>query len=220
MSRFSKLAAALAVVPVLAISGTALAGSLGQLAGGPGNTLYQVKNLTQKGAFASSISGTACNDELRYSMELSNTEFGSLTNVTLKATLPSSGGTSTATATTDLGGTSGTTSSVNVTLGSNQTQGYENGTTTLSDDKGNVIMTLPDTMTTSGVNVGTIKGSTTEFVNFHAKVTCPTTPPTAPPTTPPATTLPNTGAGDVLGIFAGASAAGTAAHAIVSRRRR
>jgi len=40
------------------------------------------------------------------------------------------------------------------------------------------------------------------------------------PSTPPATTLPNTGAGDVLGLFAGASAAGTAAHAIVTRRRK
>ena len=223
MTRFSKFAAALAVVPVLAVTGSALAGSPGQLSGGPGNTLYQVKNLTQKGAYASAISGTACNDEIQYSMELSNTEFGALTNVILTATLPSNGGTSTATATTDLGGTSGTTSSVTVTLGSGQTISYENGTTQLFDDKGNVIKTLPDTITTSGVNIGTLIGSTTEFVNFKAKVSCPTTPtptPTPTPTTPKTTTLPNTGAGDVVGIFTGVSAAGTAAHAIVSRRKR
>ena len=45
----------------------------------------------------------------------------------------------------------------------------------------------------------------------------PTTPTT--PTTPAATTLPNTGAGDVLGIFAASSAAAGAGHFVVSRRR-
>lgn len=221
MTRFSKLAAIMAAVPVLAISGSAMAGSPGQLAAGPGNTLYQVKNLTQSGAYNSSISGTACSDELMYSMELSNTANGDLTNVVLKATLPSNGGTSNATATTDLGGNSGTSSSVNVTtLGSNQTQSYENGTTVLYDSNGGVIRTLPDTVTTSGVNVGTIIGSTTEFVNFKAKVNCSTTPTPTPKPTPKPAVLPNTGAGDVVGIFAGASAAGTAAHAIVTRRRK
>src|SRR5690348_7382990 len=115
MSRFSRLATALAVVPVLAVSGSALAGSPGQLAQGAG--LYQVKNLTQKGSYASTISAT-CNDEIEYSMELANTGFGSLTNVVLNATLPNGGGVSTATATTDLGGNSGTHDSVTVNLGS------------------------------------------------------------------------------------------------------
>jgi hypothetical protein len=312
MIRFSKIAAALAVVPVLAVSGSAFAGSPGQLAGGDN---YLVKNLTQKGAYANTISAT-CNDEVQYSMQLSNTQFGGLNNVILKATLPSAGGVSTATATTDLGGTSGTSDTVTVSLGSGQTQSLENGTTVLYDGSGNAIKTLPDTIT-SGVNIGTLNGSTTEFVNFKAKVSCPVvTPPVvsfacteldvtnidrthfdftakasvsnatitgytftakdangnvvdtnnvstnsttstpyhfnqsnagtytvsasvntdhgsntnsncvkqvtvaAVPTTPAATVLPNTGAGDVLGIFAGASAAGTAAHAIVTRRRR
>ena len=40
------------------------------------------------------------------------------------------------------------------------------------------------------------------------------------PTTPTTTVLPNTGAGDVLGIFTGVSAFGGAGHYIVSRRRR
>src|ERR1700692_4286036 len=99
MIRFSKLAAALAVLPILAVSGSALAGSPGQLAGGDN---YLVKNLTQGGSYANTISAT-CNDEVQYSMQLSNTQFGGLNNVILKATLPSNGGTSTATATPDLG---------------------------------------------------------------------------------------------------------------------
>lgn len=45
----------------------------------------------------------------------------------------------------------------------------------------------------------------------------PETPPT-PPTTPPE--LPKTGAGSVVGIFAGTSALGAAAHAVLSRRRK
>jgi hypothetical protein len=313
MIRFSKLAAALAVMPVLAVGSSALAGSPGQLAGGDN---YLVKNITQKGSYANTISAT-CNDEVQYSMQLSNTQFGALNNVTLKATLPSDGGVSTATATTDLGGTSGTSDTVTVNLGANQTQSLENGTTVLYDGNGNAIKTLPDTIT-SGVNIGTLNGSTTEFVNFRAKVNCPTTPevklacveldvtnidrthydftakgsvqnatitgytftskdangkvvdtfnnstssttsgvyhfnqeagtytvsaqlntdhgnnsssncvkqitvatpPTTPPTTPPAKTLPNTGAGDVLGIFGASSAFGAAAHFVNSRRNR
>lgn len=222
MSKISKIAASLAIVPVLAISGSAFAGSPGQLAGGDN---YQVKNITQKGAYTNTISAT-CNDEVQYSMQLSNTQFGSLKNVTLKATLPTNGGVSTATATTDLGGTSGTSDAVTVTLGANQTQTIENGTTVLYDDAGHALKTLPDTIT-SGVNIGTLDGSTTEYVNFKAKVTCstPTPPPVTPPTTttttttPAPTTLVNTGAGSVIGIFAAAVAFGAVAYRVVLSRR-
>ena len=217
MIRFSKVAAALAVVPVLAVSGLAFAGSPGQLAGGDN---YLVKNITQNGAYANTISAT-CNDEIQYSMQLSNTQFGGLTNVTLKATLPSAGGVSTATATTDLGDTSGTSDTATVNLSANQTQTLENGTTVLYDGNGNAIKTLPDTITT-GVNIGTLNGSTTEFVNFKAKISCPapTPTPTPTPTPAPAKTLPNTGAGDVLGIFTGASSLGAVGHYVVNRRKR
>lgn len=47
----------------------------------------------------------------------------------------------------------------------------------------------------------------------------PTPKPTPKPAPAPAKSLPNTGAGDVLGIFAGASAAGSAAHMAVRARR-
>lgn len=175
MKSLKKLAAAVAFVPVVAISGSAIAGSPGQLGGGDN---YVVKNLTQGGSYANTISAN-CNDEVEYSMQLTNTEYGALNNVTLKATLPSNGGTSTATATTDLGGTSGTSDTATVNLSSGATQALENGTTVLYDGNGNAIKTLPDTIT-SGVNIGTLQGSTTEFVNFKAKVTCSTPTPPAP----------------------------------------
>ncbi len=220
MSKFSKLAVTMTALPVLALSGSAFAGSPGQLAGGDN---YQVKNLTQSGKYANTISAT-CNDEVQYSMQLSNTQFGSLKNVTLKATLPSEGGLSTATATTDLGGNSGTSDSVTVNLSNGSTQSLENGTTVLYDGHGQVIKTLPDSVTSSGVNIGTLIGSTTEFVNFKAKVNCPTTPPVTPPTTTPGTPaaptqLVNTGAGSVIGIFAAATAAGYAFYKFILGRK-
>lgn len=218
MNRFSKLAAFAAVLPVLAVSSPALADSPGQLTGG--SQVFQVKNLTQNGSYASSVN-TACDNEVQYSVRLHNAAFGELNNVVVSVNLSAG----TVTATPDEGASAGTTGSVTVTLPAGGSLTYQNGSAQLYDASGNVISKLADTVTTGGVNVGVIRGSTTEFVNFKAKVSCPTpeTPktPVTPkaPETPKATTLPNTGAGDVLGIFAGASAAGAAAHAVIARRR-
>lgn len=62
-------------------------------------------------------------------------------------------------------------------------------------------------------------GSCTRTVTFKAGQ-----PPVVPPVTPetpvtPATELPNTGAGNVIGLFTGVSAFGAAAHQFVTRRR-
>ena len=68
-----------------------------------------------------------------------------------------------------------------------------------------------------------IGGGTTEVGKCEAGVTVksvpPVTPPVTPPQTPSTTTLPNTGPGDVIGLFAGVSALGAAGHYVVSRRR-
>lgn len=222
MIRFSKLAAALAVVSVLTIGGSALADSPGQLATGP--YVYRVKNVTTNGTYASTANASAC-DVVQYTTELNNGGFGGLTNIIVKASLPSSSSTSiasTVTATPDQGASFCTTGTATVNFSSNQSLNYVNGSTQLLDVNGKLIKNLPDTITTSGVNVGDLLGSTTEFVHLQAKVNCPAPTPTPTPTpqVKSATTLPNTGAGDVVGIFAGASAAGTAAHAIVTRRKR
>jgi hypothetical protein len=228
MKSLNKLVAAAAFVPVVAISSTAFAGSVGQL--GNGDT-YQVKNVTQNTSYSNNATA-ACGDTVEYSMELGNTGFGTLSDVTLKATLPSAGGTSTATATTNLGGTSGATDTASVSLPSGATQALVDGTTILYDGNGNVINTLPDTIT-NGVDIGVLNGSTTEFVNFKAKVSCPTPTPvptptptpvttvttTSTPSTPAPTQLVNTGAGNVVGIFAAASAVSAAAYRFVVSRR-
>ena len=316
MIRFSKLAAAIAVVSVLAIGGKALADSPGQLGSGP--FVYRVKNVTTNGSYASTANASAC-DVVQYTTELNNGGFGGLTNIIVKATLPATSSTSvasTVTATPDQGASFGTTGTATVNFSTNQSLSYVSGSTQLVDFNGNLIKNLPDTITTSGVNVGDLLGSTTEFVHLQAKVNCPTPPvvsfactaldvtkidrthydftangsaqnatisgftftlkdanskvvdtntastsatsavyhfnqeagtytvsaqvntdhgnisssacvkqitvasvPTTP-TTPTVKTLPNTGAGDVLGIFTGASSLGAVGHYVVSRRKR
>ena len=312
MLRFSKLAMALAVAPVLFVSGSALADSPGQLTGG--SPFVVVKNVTQKGSYGASASA-ACSEEVEYSIRLHNAAYGGLTNIQVSANL-ASGKISAVPAE---GASQGATGSVAVSLPSNGTLAYESGTTELFDANGNVVKTLPDGITTAGVNAGNEAGSTTEFVNFKAKVTCPpVTPPQVSfactaldvnqidrthydftahgtatnatisgysftakdangntvdtntvstnansavyhfnqtnagtytvsatlntdhgsnsnsscvkqvtvasvpttPTTPATTSLPNTGPGDVLELFAGTSAFGGVGHYIVSRRRR
>lgn len=176
MSKFSKIAAAFAIVPIVALSGaSAFADTPGQLTGG--SNLYEVKDLTTNSAYAKTIS-PACNDEIEYSMLVNNGGYGDLSSVNLTATLPSTGGTSTATATTNLGGATGASDSVNVTLPSNATQTLVDGSTVLYDGSGAAISTLPDTITTSGVNIGSLEGSTYEFVNFKADISCASTPAT------------------------------------------
>jgi hypothetical protein len=180
MKNLSKYVATVAGLTVFAVAAFSLspvmAGSPGQLETGSGT--YVVKDVTQKGAYANTITAGAC-DELEYSTELVNGAYGSLSNVVVKVNLPSNSATSntsTMTATTASGGTTGTTGSVNVNFSSAQSISYTSGTTELYNAQGTVIEKLPDTITSSGVNVGTILGSTTEFVNFEAKVNCPPVP--------------------------------------------
>jgi|SRR5579862_154064 len=226
MNLISKLATTLAVLPVLAISGQAFADSPPQLGGGA--DVYVVKNLTQNGSYASIINANAC-EEVMYSIRLHNTAYSAFQDIQVSVNLPSNSSTvnmSTATATTNLGGNSGTSDTATVDLSSAQTIGYENGSAVLYDSNNNVIRTLPDTITSSGVDVGPLDGSTTEFVKFKAKISCPSTPPpTTPPITPstpstPAKALPNTGAGDVADLFVGTSAFGAIGHYIFGRRKR
>ena len=111
----------------------------------------------------------------------------------------------------------------------------ESYTFTVKDSDGNVVDTQtvdtsalsavyhfnqskPDTYTVTAV-VNTDSG-TTDVGNCVAKITVKSTPPVTPPQVLSTTVLPNTGPGNVIELFAGASTLGTAGHYIVSRRRR
>jgi hypothetical protein len=174
MTRFSKLATALAVVPVVAFASPVLADSPGQLTGGPDT--YMVKNLTKNGNYVNEVS-PVCNDQLQFSIRLHNAAFGGLTNVQVSANLVSGK----MTAVPAEGASQGTSDTVIVNLPSGGSLAYKSGTTILYDSNGNVIKNLPDGITTVGVNVGDIAGSTTRFVNFKANVACPPAPKPEPP---------------------------------------
>jgi uncharacterized repeat protein (TIGR01451 family) len=217
--------AAAVVVTTVGFAGPALADSPGVIDGGD---IYRVKNVTKNTAFADTASANAC-EELQYKVVLHNSGFSAAQNISVNATLPSAASTSNVskmTANYDGGVEKSVSDTATVSLTSAQSISYQSGTTQLLDKNSNVIKTLPDGVTAGGVNIGNINGSTAEFVQFKAKVNCPTTPTPPTPTTPatpaaPAqpTTLVNTGAGSVAAIFAAAMVAGITAYRVVLGRR-
>lgn len=243
MKKLSVIAAAIVAVSSLAFAAPVFADSPGQLASGP--DLYQVRNVTKNTGYASSVAAS-CDDTVKFSIKLSNSEFGLLKNVAVKAPLTSA---MTASATNAANQPTSVTASVSVNAGQG-TLVYVPGSTVNLDVNGGHIKNLADGITTTGVNKGDLNGSTREFVQFQAKVKCdtpekpkdiqvcelstkkvitikenqfdsskhskdlskcaatPVTPTT--PTTP--TELPNTGAGDVIALFAAVTVAGALAY--------
>ena len=214
----------LAMAGTMSLAPMASADGTGQIEGG---NIYLIKNLTQNTAYSNSASANAC-DELEYSIRLHNSGFTAVNDINVAVTLAGGASTSNAstmTATYTNGVVPSTSATATVSLSTAQSISYESGTTKLYDGQDNLIKTLPDTVTGQGVNVGDIDGSTTEFLNFKAKVNCPTPPPTPTPTptptpsTPAPTVLVNTGAGSVIGLFAATSVAGAAAYRWILGRR-
>lgn len=183
MKKLVLVAAALAAAPSLAFTAPVLADSPGSLASGP--DLYQVRNVTKNGGYASSASAT-CGDVVKYSIKLANSEYGLLTNVTVKAPLS---GAMTATATNAANQQTSVSGNVTVNVEKGKLA-YVAGSTQNLDVNGGLIKTLPDGITTSGVNKGNLNGSTREFVQFQAKVVCETQPTPETPVTPVTPTNP------------------------------
>ncbi len=147
------------------------ADSPGQLGGGAG--VYQVKNLTNGGSYASTVTAEPC-DELQYSIRLHNAAFGGLTDIVVDTNLPSTStvsNVSTVTATPAEGAATGTNGTATVNLSSAKTISYSGPASLYSG--GNVIKTFPQGDIENGINIGDLNGSTTVFVNFKAKVSCP-----------------------------------------------
>jgi hypothetical protein len=168
MSKLSKLAALVAVVPVLAFSSPVFADSPGQLSNGPTN--YKVRNVTQNTDYSQSTNA-ACGETVKYSVTLANSDFGMLTDLTLKANLAS--GAISASAKNVNGDT--TSVSGSVTVNTPGTLQYVNGTTVrLTGDAAQTPTALPDGVAGDGVNVGNLNGSTYIRVQFQAKVNCET----------------------------------------------
>lgn len=218
MKKLVSLAVAgIALAPAL-LSTSAFATSPGALAGG--SNLYKVRNTTTNSVY-SSVTSATCGQTVKVSIELSNTDYSTISNITVKAPLSGDitvSGTNSANETTTSNG------KVSVTVDKGALT-YNAGSTQLLDINGKAIRTLDDSITTSGTNAGALAGSTREFVQYTATVKCdtpvtPTTPttPTTPETTTPVTELASTGAGDV--ILPAVGLAGLAAAAVYAVRAR
>ncbi len=175
MKKLALFVAALAVVPAM-FAASAFADSPGQLSNGDNN--YQVKNVTKNGAYGKTTS-LACNETVKYSILIANSDYGQVENVTVKASLPNS---ITISGTNVNGDTTSVAGSVAVSAPSNGTLSYVSGSTNYyvynADGTVKSTKTLADGVAAGGINTGTLAGSTQARVYFQAKVNCPTTPET------------------------------------------
>lgn len=165
------VAFAVASLPLIGFAAPALADSPGQLSNGPDN--YKVRNVTQNGAYGRSTSAT-CNETVKYSVILANSDFGLLKDLTVKANLGS--GAINASAVNANNETTAVSGSVSVGIPSGSSLNYVAGSTVRIASDGVTRTPLADGVTAGGVNAGELNGSTQTFVQFEAKVVC-TTPP-------------------------------------------
>lgn len=150
----------------------------GQIEGG---NIYRVRNVTKGGDFTDPANAEAC-DTVQYKVRIHNPGPGALSQVNVKATLPSgaaSSHTSTVTVSSQNADPSSTSDTALVNLSSSQSISYINGSTELLNPSGGVISGLPDGITQGGVNIGNVGVSIEQlrFVQFKAKISCPEQPP-------------------------------------------
>lgn len=221
MKKLALFVAAIAAIPAL-LGASVFADSPGQLSNGASN--YKVRNATKNGEYSQSIAAT-CGETVKYSVTLSNSDFGLLKDLTVKANIAS--GAISASATNASNETTSVSGSAKVNLDKG-TLAYIPGSTVRITSDGKTSTPQADGIVAGGVNVGNLNGSTAIFVQFQAKVECPTTPPVTPPVTPPTTPpttpetpseLPATGAADVIAKLAGVVAlTGASVYYVASRR--
>jgi uncharacterized repeat protein (TIGR01451 family) len=132
-------------------------------------------------AFTDPATGT-CNNTFQFRVRVHNPGPDPLANVNVMATLPSTTSASHSSQVTissvDANPTS-VTDTAGITLDQAAKLNYIGGSTQLLDPNGTVLSTLPDTILTSGVNIGTVGVSVQQlrFVQFQVNAEC-TTPPT------------------------------------------
>jgi hypothetical protein len=240
MKKLASVAAGLAVIPVLGFAAPVLADSPGQLSNGPTN--YKVRNVTTNGAYAQSISAV-CNDTVKYSVTVANSDYGMLNNVTVKADMAS--GNINVSAKNAAGDTTSVSGNAKVTAPSGASLSYVNGSTVRISSDSSSTTQLADGVTGNGVNAGNLNGSTYVFVQFQAKVNCesPKKIQVCDLTTnkvvtinenefnsakhskdltkcqTPPSELPHTGAGQTIAMFGVATVVAAAAHRLFSRRQ-
>lgn len=185
MKKFA-LAALVAAFSLVGFSAPVFADSPGQLSNGDNN--YKVRNVTKNTGYGKSVA-LECNETAKYSITLSNSDFGLLRDLTVRASLPNNISASAVNANNETTSVAGT---VSVTAPAGATLDYVSGSTQLFNSNGQLIRNLSNGITTGGVNAGNLNGSTAVFVQFQVKATCATTPvtPQGPVTPTPVMTTP------------------------------
>ncbi|HEX5744461.1 MAG TPA: hypothetical protein VFX84_03385 [Candidatus Saccharimonadales bacterium] len=226
-------AATAVIVPVVGLTGPALAAPVGQIEGGD---IYRVRNVTKNTDFTDPASADLC-ETVQFKVRIHNPGPDTLNNVVVKATLDSGVATSHSskvTITADNANPSSTTDTAGVNLSKAGSLNYVSGSTELLDAHNSKLKDLPDGILSGGVNIGSAGVSIEQkrFVQFKAKTNCPTpkpeckvncVPPSTPPSTPPTpaapTKLVNSGPGDAAAAFAAATVAGTMGYRLYLSRR-
>jgi len=181
LMQLSKLGLTLvSIVAVVTLgTGQAMAFTDGQIDGG---NIYRTEDLTQNTGFSATTTAQAC-DLLEYRVQLYNPGSATVDNVNVQADISNSALTSnesTIEITSSNGDPSTTYGFTTVNFASAQTLSYVNGSTQLLDQNNNLINGLPNGITIggTGVNVGNVGPSVTEYVQFQEKVSCQTPSPT------------------------------------------
>ena len=175
LTTLSKLGIALVSIVAITLVGTgqAMAFTDGQINGGD---IYRTEDLTQKTSFSNTTSAQAC-DVLEYRVRLYNPGSATVNNVNVQADISNEALTSnqsTIQIISSNGDPSTTYAFTTVNFASAETLSYVNGTTQLLDQNDNLIQNLPDGVTIggTGVNVGNVGASVTEYVQFKEEVSC------------------------------------------------
>jgi len=178
MKKLTSIALGIFMVPVVAVSAVS-ALAAGQVEGGD---IYRVKNVTKGIDFTDPVTAT-CGDTVQFKVRIHNPGPDALTGVKVSATLPTAAATSHSskvTVSADNANPASTSDTAGVNLDKSGTLQYVAGSTELLDAHNSKLSTLPDGVVNGSVNIPGGVGVSTEqkrFVQFSAKVDCPTTPP-------------------------------------------
>lgn len=177
MKKLLSLAIGIALVPVVAFSNVS-ALAAGQIEGGD---IYRVKNVTKGGDFTDPATAT-CGDTVQFKVRIHNPGPDALTGVKVAATLPAAAATSHS-STVTVSATNANPGSTSDTAGLNLDKAgklsYVAGSTELLDANNAKLQNLADGIVGGSVDVPNGVGVSTEqkrFVQFQAKVDCPTPP--------------------------------------------
>lgn len=179
---FATALAVLSGILIFTMSGTTRAVGEGQIAGGD---IYRLRNVTKNGGYMDPSAADKC-ETIQYKIRLHNPGPGEVKNVNVRVNFPAGATTqhvSTATISAQNSQPASVSDTATLNLSSSLRVSYISGSTQLLDTLSNPIGNLPDGITGSGINIGTVGVSLKEikFVQFKAKTECKETPPPPQP---------------------------------------